>query len=223
MSVIIQITAIQASWPCIQLHWGPRCCWGVGCSILCSDAGCCLSSALDGAHGQHPPFLSSLTWISEGRASVSFRLQNLPGTVRVQSKFSTSHCFPGRTTLKLLFITWELLAPNNGEWKRQKNWLSCCRGVIEICTLTYYGCKTTWEWNSKSWMCKNDMIKSIHALYRQLLSLEMSAFLGTESCVRRSLCSHKSSFLPLLISKLFRLCPAFACQPLSSLKCLIPG
>lgn len=88
--------------------------------MLFSDAGCCLSSALDGAHVQCPPFLCSRTWISEGRARVSCRLQNLPWIVRVQSRVSTSSCFLVRMTLKLFFIPWELLPPNNREWKKAK-------------------------------------------------------------------------------------------------------
>lgn len=39
---------------------------------------------------------------------------------------------------------------------------------------------------------QSDEIKSKQALHEQLLPLEMSAFLGAESCVRRSLCLHKS-------------------------------
>lgn len=174
------------------LYWGPRCCWRVGCCMLCSDAGFCLSSALDGAHVQCPPFLYSHTWISEGRARVSCGLQNLPWIVRVQSRISTSYCFLARMNVKLFFITWELLPPNNREWKKAK-WFAKLLQKNHRCLYSdllwvqnYLGVKF------KELDVQNYVIKSHHALHRQLLPLEMSVFLGTESCVRRSLCLHKS-------------------------------
>lgn len=138
-------------------HWGQNssCCWRVGCAVCfvpMLDAACLqplmgpMYSALLFSPPSHGSGKGQPVWAAGCKVCLEL------SKCRVKSPLHTAS-LPGRPW-SCYFITWELLPPNNRELKKQNGLLSCCRGVISVCTQTCYRCKITWEWNSKSWMCK---------------------------------------------------------------------